>query len=361
MNDDAKLSAIRQRIDEIDLQLQQLISERAAAAQGVARIKLDEDPQTAFYRPEREAEILRRIKDRNRGPLQDAEMARLFREIMSACLALEQTLNVAFLGPDGTYTQEAVLKHFGHAVRTTAMGSIPDTFREVEAGACQYGVVPVENSTEGVITHTLDTFVNSPLRICGEVSLPINHQLLSRGNPAEQIKVIYSHAQSLAQCRGWLDQHLPHVERVAVGSNAEAARLATEIADAAAIAGEAAGEIYQLSVVASNIEDEPGNTTRFLVIGKQDSPSSGEDKTSIMFSTHNKAGGLHSMLTPFAEHGISMTRIESRPSRRGRWDYLFFIDVEGHRSDDNLAAALCEIEQAATQFKVLGSYPKAVI
>ncbi|PUB81688.1 MAG: chorismate mutase [gamma proteobacterium symbiont of Ctena orbiculata] len=361
MNDDAKLNAMRDRIDEIDLQLQQLISERAQAAQEVARIKLDEDPQTEFYRPEREAEVLRRVKARNPGPLDDEEMARLFREIMSACLALEQPLSIAFLGPDGTYTQEAVLKHFGHSVRTIAMGSIPDTFREVEAGACHYGVVPVENSTEGVITHTLDTFVTSPLRICGEVSLPINHQLLSNEESAAQIKVVYSHAQSLAQCRGWLDQHLPHAERVAVGSNAEAARLATEIANAAAIAGEAAAGIYRLQLLASDIEDEPGNTTRFLVIGKQDAPPSGNDKTSIMFSTHNKAGGLHAMLSPFAEHGISMTRIESRPSRRGRWDYLFFIDVEGHRSDDNLAMALHEIEQAATQFKVLGSYPQAAI
>jgi chorismate mutase/prephenate dehydratase len=361
MNGDAKLNAIRDRIDEIDLQLQKLISERAQAAQEIARIKLTEDPQTEFYRPEREAEVLRRVKQRNQGPLADEEIARLFREIMSACLALEQPLSVAFLGPDGTYTQEAVLKHFGHSVQTLAMGSIPDTFREVEAGACQYGVVPVENSTEGVITHTLDTFDTTPLRICGEVSLPINHQLLSKEQSAGEIRVVYSHAQSLAQCRGWLDQNLPHVERVAVGSNAEAARLAAELAHAGAIAGEAAGEIYGLNLLVSNIEDEPGNTTRFLVIGKQDALASGNDKTSIMFSTHNKAGGLHTMLSPFAEHGISMTRIESRPSRRGRWDYLFFVDVEGHRSDDNLARALHEIEQAATQFKVLGSYPQAAL
>jgi chorismate mutase/prephenate dehydratase len=361
MNDDAKLSAIRQRIDEIDLQLQQLINERAEVAQEVARIKLKADPETEFYRPEREAEVLRRIKTQNQGPLEDDEMARLFREIMSACLALEQPLNIAFLGPDGTYTQEAVLKHFGHAVDTAAMGSIPDTFREVEAGIAHYGVVPIENSTEGVVTHTLDTFVTSPLRICGEVSLPINHQLLSRERATDQIKVVYTHAQSLAQCRGWLDQHLPHAERIAVGSNAEAARLITEMDNAAAIAGVAAAEIYHLDLLASNIEDEPGNTTRFLVIGKQDSSPSGADKTSLMFSTHNKAGGLHAMLSPFAQHGISMTRIESRPSRRGRWDYLFFIDVEGHRCSDNLAEALHEIKQAATQFKVLGSYPKAVI
>ncbi|MCU7904560.1 MAG: prephenate dehydratase [Candidatus Thiodiazotropha sp. (ex Epidulcina cf. delphinae)] len=361
MSDDAKLKTVRARIDEIDLQLQRLINERATAAQAVAKIKLCEDPRAEFYRPEREAEVLRRVKERNQGPLASEEIARLFREIMSACLALEQPLCVAFLGPDGTFCQAAVLKHFGHSVRTDPMGSIPDIFREVEAGACRYGVVPVENSTEGIVSHTLDTFLNSPLRICGEVSLRINHQLLSREADIQRIKAVYSHAQSLAQCRGWLDQHLPHVERISVGSNAEAARLSAELPETGAIAGEVAGEIYRLNRLASNIEDEPGNTTRFLVVGKQDAPASGDDKTSMMFSTHNKAGGLHTMLTPFAEHGISMTRIESRPSRRGRWDYVFFIDVEGHRSDANLAKALQQIQLAATQFKVLGSYPKAVL
>ena len=361
MNDDVKLKSIRLRIDEIDSQLHNLISERAEAAQEVARIKLRANPQAERYRPEREAEVLRKVKERNQGPLQGEEVARLFREIMSACLALEQPLDVAFLGPDGTFTQAAALKHFGHSVRTHSLNSIADIFRDVEAGACQYGVVPVENSTEGVISHTLDSFLNSPLRICGEVSLRINHQLLSLEERIEGVSKVYSHAQSLAQCRGWLDRHLSQAERVAVGSNAEAARLATEQGGSAAIAGEAAGEIYRLNQLASNIEDEPGNTTRFLVIGKQDAASSGGDKTTILFSTRNKAGGLHAMLTPFAEHGISMTRIESRPSRRGRWDYVFFIDVEGHKSDPDLSKALDKIEQAATQFKVLGSYPKAVL
>ncbi|MET0089274.1 MAG: prephenate dehydratase [Candidatus Thiodiazotropha sp.] len=361
MNDDDKLKSIRESIDRIDAQLQTLLNERAQAAQEVARIKLKANPEAEFYRPEREAEVLRRVKERNQGPLDGEEIARLFREIMSACLALEQPLKVAFLGPDGTFTQAAALKHFGHSVLTQSMNSIGDIFRDVEAGACQYGVVPVENSTEGVISHTLDSFINSPLKICGEVSLRINHQLLSREARLDQVLKVYSHAQSLAQCRGWLDRHLPHVERVPVGSNAEAARLAAEETGVAAIAGEAAGEIYQLQRLASNIEDEPGNTTRFLVIGKQDVPPSGSDKTSLLFSTHNQSGGLHAMLTPFAEYGISMTRIESRPSRRGRWDYVFFVDVEGHREDSELSQALRKIEQAATQFKVLGSYPKAVL
>jgi chorismate mutase/prephenate dehydratase len=361
MNDDAKLKSIRQRIDEIDCQLQTLINERAEAAQEVARIKLSTNPNAEFYRPEREAVVLRKVKERNQGPLEGEEVARLFREIMSACLALEQPLKVAFLGPDGTYTQAAALKQFGHSVQTQSLNSIGDIFRDVEAGAFHYGVVPVENSTEGVVSHTLDSFLNSPLLICGEVSLRINHQLLSMERELKTVNRVYSHAQSLAQCRGWLDQHLSNAKRISVNSNAEAASLAAQHSGAAAIAGEAAGAIYQLNQLASNIEDEPGNTTRFLVIGKQDVAASGNDKTSVLFSTHNKAGGLHDMLSPFAEHGISMTRIESRPSRRGRWDYVFFVDVEGHKEDSKHSQALQKIERAATQFRVLGSYPKAVL
>jgi chorismate mutase / prephenate dehydratase len=361
MTDDEKLKTIRQRIDQIDQQLQSLIVERAEAAQQVARIKLSEDPDAIFYRPEREAEVLRKVKERDTGPLDGEELARLFREIMSVCLALEQPLNVAFLGPEGTFTQTAALKHFGHSVHTHSMASIPDVFREVEAGACHYGVVPVENSTEGVVSHTLDTFLTSPLRICGEVSLRIKHNLLGRDVEMSTIRKVYSHSQSLAQCRGWLDLHLPHAERIAVGSNAEAAHLAVDEAGAAAIAGDSAAEIYQLDSLASNIEDEPGNTTRFLVIGQQDAASSGDDKTSLMFTTLNRAGGLHTMLSPFAKYGISMTRIESRPSRRGQWDYVFFADVDGHRQDDNLRHALQELDQVAAQVKILGSYPKAVL
>jgi chorismate mutase/prephenate dehydratase len=361
MSDKGKLKTIRHRIDQLDQQIQRLIVERAEAAQEVARIKLREDQEAVFYRPEREAEVLRRVKARETGPLNPEEVARLFREIMSVCLALEQPLNVAFLGPEGTFTQTAALKHFGHAVSTQSMGSIPDVFREVEAGACDYGVVPVENSTEGVVSHTLDTFLNSPLLICGEVTLRIKHNLLGRERELSVIRKVYSHSQSLAQCRGWLDRHLPMAERIAVGSNAEAARLAAEEPATAAIAGDSAAEIYQLELLAGNIEDEPGNTTRFLVIGKQDAAPSGDDKTSLMFTSQNRAGGLHTMLSPFAEHGISMTRIESRPSRRGQWDYVFFVDVDGHREDDNLRQALEELDRVAAQVKILGSYPKAVL
>jgi chorismate mutase/prephenate dehydratase len=361
MSEEEPLNKIRERIDAIDEQIQDLLNERAAAAHEVAQVKRASDPNAFFYRPEREAQVLRTVKERNKGPLGGEEMARLFREIMSACLALEQPLNIAFLGPEGTFTQAAALKHFGHSVRTLPVGTIPDIFQEVETGNCHYGVVPVENSTEGVISHTLDMFLSSPLKICGEVTLRIHHNLLAKDGDLAGISKVYSHQQSLAQCRGWLDRHLPNAERIAVGSNAEAARLAKDEPGAAAIASETAAEIYGLDVLAPNIEDEAGNTTRFLIIGKQAVPPSGQDKTSLLITTSNVAGGLHSLLTPLAEHGISMTRIESRPSRRGMWDYVFFIDITGHSSDPVIAEALAELERSAGMFRNLGSYPKAVL
>ena len=361
MGSDERLRQVRERIDRIDGELLRLISERAGCARDVARIKDETGAAVQYYRPEREAEILRRIKDENPGPLDGEEIARLFREIMSACLALEKPLDVGYLGPEGTFTQAAARKHFGHAVRTQPFGAIGDIFREVEAGACDYGVVPVENSTEGVVNHTLDMFMRSPLLIAGEVTLRIHHHLLSRATEIGAVRRVYSHQQSLAQCRGWLDRHLPNAERVAVGSNADAARLAARAGDSGAVAGEAAAELYELRILAQRIEDEPGNTTRFLVIGPEDSPPSGRDKTSMLLSCRNEAGGLHRLLTPFATKGISMTRIESRPSRQGVWDYVFFVDVCGHREDPGVAAALQELKGAANLCKVLGSYPEAVL
>lgn len=359
MSDDQKLKVIREQIDALDEQIQSLISQRAAAAQQVAQIKLAENSQAQFYRPEREAAVLKQVRARNKGPLSDGEISRLMREIMSACLALEQPLKIAFLGPEGTFTQAAALKHFGHSVQTEPLGAISDVFREVESGACHYGVVPVENSTEGVINHTLDMFLSSPLTICGEVTLPINHYLLGLVEGLEQIETLYSHQQSLAQCRGWLDRNLPKAERIAVGSNAEAARLAGKTPGTAAIASEAAGEIYGLNTLASNIEDEPGNTTRFLVIGKQVVPPTGDDKTTLLLATRNVSGGLYRLLAPMADAGVSMSRIESRPSRRGKWDYVFFVDVEGHQNDAHVAKALESLKKEAQMCKVLGSYPKA--
>lgn len=361
MSDDGKLRDIRERIDKLDGQLLDLISERAALAAEVARIKLAEDPDTCFYRPEREAEIIRRVKERNPGPLDDEDMARLFREIMSACLALEKPLDIGFLGPPGTFTQAAALKHFGHSVRTKPLASIADVFREVEAGSCDYGVVPVENSTEGVISHTLDMFLHSPLRICGEVVLRIHHNLLGKRQDWRDATVIYSHPQSLAQCRRWLDQNLPRASRETVGSNAEAARVVRGSPEALAIAGTEAATLYGLDVLVPNIEDEPGNTTRFLIIGRHDVPPSGDDKTSLLLSTRNVAGGLHRLLEPLAEHGISMTRIESRPSRRGMWEYVFFVDILGHQQDPAVARALAALESEASVYKILGSYPRAVL
>jgi len=365
MSEADELGKIRDRIDAIDKQIHELLNQRADAAMEVARIKLAADPNAVFYRPEREAQVLRKVKERNQGPLDDEEVARLFREIMSACLALENPLRVAFLGPAGTFTQAAALKHFGHSVRTEPMSSISDVFQEVETEAADYGVVPVENSTEGVVNHTLDMFLKSPLQICGEVSLRIHHNLLGKGlgndQPLQGLKVVYSHQQSLAQCRSWLDRHLPFVERVAVGSNAEAAKLAAESDNAAAIASSMAAELYGLDTLAANIEDEPGNTTRFLVIGRHSTMPSGDDKTSLLLSTRNEAGGLYHMLKPLSDHGISMSRIESRPSRRGNWDYVFFIDLNGHREDANLAQALEELRGTAGMYKELGSYPQAVL
>ncbi len=361
MDENEKLQQIRERIDSLDEQIQDLINQRASAAQEVAKVKSDGDGEAFFYRPEREASILAAVKERNQGPVDDEEMTRLFREIMSVCLALEQPMRIAFLGPEGTFTQSAALKHFGHAVDTVALASIPDIFRDVESGDCHYGVVPVENSTEGVISHTLDMFLNSSLQICGEVSLRIHHHLMSREKELSGIQKVYSHQQSLAQCRLWLDRNLHHAEQLPVGSNAEAARLASIEPNSAAIAGEMAAEIYKLNYLAENIEDEPDNTTRFLVIGRQSVAMSGRDKTTLLLSARNVAGSLNHLLSPLADHNISMTRIESRPSRRGTWDYVFFIDIEGHKDDPEVARALEELKADASLFKILGSFPMAVL
>ncbi|MGB5305616.1 MAG: prephenate dehydratase [Gammaproteobacteria bacterium] len=360
MSAEAKLDELRIRIDALDEQLQALISERAECARAVADVKLDAGQATNFYRPEREAEVLRRVSARNAGPLTDEEMVRLFREIMSACLALEKQLRIAYLGPEATFTHTAVLKHFGHSVQTLPLTGIDTIFRDVDAGAADYGVVPVENSTEGVISHTLDMFLRSSLNICGEVQLRIHHHLLAADSDMKITRVL-AHQQALAQCRGWLDTHLPNAEHVAINSNAEAARVASKGGPVAAIASETAAELYGLKIIERNIEDEPNNTTRFLVIGKQAVRPSGNDKTSLLVSVRNQPGALYKILQPIANNGISMTRIESRPSRQGLWEYVFHIDVEGHRLDAPVVAALAELEASAFAVKVLGSYPKAVI
>jgi len=360
MKDTSGLQAVRARIDEIDEKIQALITERAKCAEEVARQK-GNGPDVVFYRPEREAQVLRAVMARNEGPLSNETMARHFREIMSSCLALQYPMKIAFLGPAGTFTQEAATKHFGHAVTTVPLAAIDEIFREVESGSAHYGVVPVENSTEGVVNHTLDMFINSPLKICGEVALRIHHNLMSNAKDLKAIKKLFVHHQAQAQCREWLDGNLPGVNWVVVSSNAEAARCAAEEEGAAAIAGEMAAEIYGLNILAQNIEDEPDNTTRFLVIGNQLSQRSGHDKTSLLLSTANSPGALHKLLKVFADNHISMTRIESRPSRRGMWDYVFFIDIEGHVEEASVATALSALESDAYVAKILGSYPDAVL
>ncbi|MFB0961879.1 MAG: prephenate dehydratase [Pseudomonas sp.] len=360
-----ELQALRVRIDALDEKILELISQRARCAQEVGRIKmasLAEGEEAVFYRPEREAQVLKRIMELNKGPLDNEEMARLFREIMSTCLALEQPLKVAYLGPEGTFSQAAALKHFGQAVISKPMAAIDEIFREVAAGAVSFGVVPVENSTEGAINHTLDSFLEHDLVICGEVELRIHHHLLVAENTkTERITRIYSHAQSLAQCRKWLDAHYPNVERVAVSSNAEAAKRVKSEWNSAAIAGDMAAQLYGLSILADKIEDRPDNSTRFLIIGNQTVPATGDDKTSVIISMSNKPGALHELLIPFHTSGIDLTRIETRPSRSGKWTYVFFIDFIGHKDDPLVKSALEKIAQEAVGLKVLGSYPNAVL
>lgn len=357
-----KLGQLRVQIDSLDQQILDLISERARCAQEVARVKTEADPSAVFYRPEREAQILRKIMKKNDGPLNDEEMARLFREIMSACLALEEPVRVAFLGPEGTFTQQASLKHFGHSAVCVPMAAIDEVFREVAAGAVSYGVVPVENSTEGVVSHTLDSFMDASLKICGEVVLRIHqHMMISENTRRDHITRIYSHAQSFAQCRKWLDSHWPMAERVAVSSNAEAAKRVKGEWNSAAIAGDMAAEMYGLEKIAEKIEDRPDNSTRFLIIGNQPVPPSGDDKTSVVISMRNQPGALHAILEPFHVHNIDLTRVETRPSRTGIWNYVFFVDFEGHQEDPVVRKVLDKLGERANDLRVLGSYPKGVL
>jgi len=360
------LPEIRAHIDNLDEQIQELIRQRAECALDVAASKraeaeLNGSEATDFYRPEREAEVLRMVQARNNGPLDDETVGHLFRELMSACLALQEPMKIAYLGPEGTFTQAAALKHFGQSINTISHGAIDEVFRDVEAGNAHYGVVPVENSTEGVVSHTLDMFMQSSLQINGEVELRIHHNLLSIESSTDEISKIYSHQQSLAQCREWLDANLPLAERVAVSSNADAAKRAALEKGCAAIASETAAGIYDLNIIANNIEDEPDNTTRFLIIGRNKVEPSGNDKTTLLVSIVNKLAALHKLLEPFAANNVSLTRIESRPSHKGMWDYVFFIDIDGHRDDDAVKKALQDLEKETAVLKVLGSYPKAVL
>jgi chorismate mutase/prephenate dehydratase len=360
---DAALTALRAKIDSLDVQIEELISARARVAKEVGVLK-GLTSTAEFYRPEREAQVLRRVVERNKGPLRNEEMVRLFRELMSACLAQEEPLKVAYLGPEGTFTQSAVLKHFGHSVHSLSMPTIDEVFHEVEAATADFGVVPIENSSEGTVNiHTLDMFLTSPLKVCGEIELRIHQHLMGRMVDLKDVKRICSHPQSLAQCKGWLAQNLPDVEQVPVASNAEAARRARDEEGTAALAGEAAAKVYGLRILFHTVEDRDDNSTRFVVVGRKLFPPSGNDKTSLLVSaTGTKGPGvlLH-LLEPLARHGVNMTRIESRPSRKRKWDYVFFVDLDGHAEDPPVRKSLEEIKSTASLFKVLGAYPKAVL
>ncbi|MDH5821502.1 prephenate dehydratase [Luteimonas sp. RD2P54] len=356
----ADLSAVREQIDGIDREIQALIAERALWAHQVGKAKGKLAAAVDYYRPEREAQVLRRVVDRNDGPLSDEVLVRLFREIMSACLAQQEPLKVGYLGPEGTFSQQAVHKHFGHSARGLPLASVEEVFDEVASGTADFGVVPVENSGQGTIQSTLDLFLTSPLKICGEVELRVHQYLLSRTGRIEDVERVYSHGLSLAQCRSWLRQHLPGAEKQAVASNAEAARRARNADDAAAIAGENAAHVYGLKVVAGPIEDRDDNTTRFLVIGRASFPPSGHDRTSLMVFIRDQPGALYKILEPLARRDISMNRIESRPAHGALWQYAFFIDVAGHVDESPLKDALGEIDEFAGDVRVLGSYPVAV-
>ena len=351
------LSQLRAAIDALDVEILEKINQRAAFARQVGALKVGQ-----AYRPEREAEVLLRIKALNAGPLPDEVVARLFREIMSACLALERPITVAYLGPAGTFSELAAKKHFGEGALLMPQSSIDEVYREVESNACDFGVVPVENSTEGAVGRSLDLMPQTPLNICGEVLIRIHHHLMASDTlPLANIQKVFSHGQSLAQCHEWLNSNLPNAERIAVASNAEAARRAGLEPFTAAVAGEMAASVYTLTLLASNIEDEPNNTTRFLVLGNYEPKATGRDKTSLVLSAPNRSGAVYSMLTPFAERGVSMSKFESRPSKVAIWEYLFFVDIEGHAADSNVAEALIELRTIAGYVKVLGSYPTAVI
>lgn len=350
-----KLLDLRARIDALDERLVKLLSARARLAQRVGTLKRG----VAVYRPEREAQILRRVAELNQGPLADRALQQIYTEVMSACRALEDQMSVAYLGPAGTYSEEAARKHFGSMTPLVPSASIDEVFRQIEAGAIGHAVVPVENSTEGAVGRTLDLLLTTRAKICGEVLLPVHQCLMTRAKAMAGIRKVYSHTQSLAQCQRWLARHLPGAERIAVVSNAEAARLAKSDRQAGALAGKTAASLYGLNILAHNVEDEPHNTTRFLVLAAEEAQPSGADKTSLVLATRNVPGAIHELLTPLARHGVSMTKLESRPARTGLWEYVFYVDLEGHGRDDRVAKALAELEAKASFFRNLGSYPAA--
>ena len=353
------LGSLRVQIDSIDQQLLSLLNQRAHVAEQVGEIKRAEG--SPFFRPDRVAQVIEKIQNANQGPLLNQHVASIWREIMSACLALEAPQRVAVLGPEGTFTEQAAIEFFGSAANLIYCANFDEVFHATAAGTAQYGVVGMENSTEGVVARSLDLFLRSPVHVVGEVSLLIRHNLLRQSNSLEGIEVVMAHPQALAQCQGWLTQHLPNAERRAVSSNAEGARLAASNPTWAALASERAASQFGLHIVAHAVQDEAYNRTRFAVICLPQTlampPASGKDCTSIVVSVPNRPGAVHDLLVPLKTNGVSMTRFESRPAKSGQWEYYFYIDIAGHPSQPHVAAALNELRGLCAFYKVLGAYP----
>ena len=355
---DDRLAPLRIEIDEIDATILELLNRRARVAQNVGHIKAETN--APVFRPEREAQVLRAAADKNPGPLHDGDVQLIFREIMSACRALEKRVIVAYLGPAGTFSEQAVYHQFGHAVEALPCPSIDDVFRAAETGTADFGVVPVENSAEGAVNRTLDLLLQTKLTISGDVAIDVHHNLMTASGTMKGVTRVCAHSQALAQCQVWLSQNYPQLEREAVVSNGEAALMARGDPTLAAIAGEIAGRTYDLQIVNAHIQDDPHNRTRFAVIGRLQTSPSGRDHTSLVLSVTNKAGAVYNLLAPLAANGVSMTRFESRPARMGTWEYYFYVDVEGHAHDPKVAKALEELQNNAAFFKLLGSYPIGV-
>ncbi|OZI42206.1 chorismate mutase [Bordetella genomosp. 5] len=353
----AQLAPLRARIDAIDAQILELLSQRALAAQEVGVVKHAAQADGPVLRPEREAEVIRGLQARNPGPFPNAAVASVWTEIMSACRGLERGMTVAYLGPQGSFSEQAAFEQFGHSVQGLPCASFDDVFRAIEGGQADVGMVPVENSTEGAVNRSMDLLLNTPLKIMGERSLLIRHCLMTQSGTMDGITTISAHPQALAQCQGWLTRHYPNLERVAAASNSEAARVASENPAVAAIAGEVAAPAWKLRVVEAGIQDDPYNRTRFLAIGHIEPLSSGKDKTSLILAVPHRAGAVYEMLKPLAANGVSMTRFESRPARTGQWEYYFYVDVLGHQRDPQVVAALTELQAQAAFLKILGSYP----
>jgi chorismate mutase/prephenate dehydratase len=356
------LASLRQAIDAVDDQVLALLNCRAGLAAEVGRLKSEISPEALFHAPKREREVLARLEAANGGPFPDAAVRTIFQEIMSACLSLEKPLRVAYLGPEGTFTHLAARHQFGGSSQALPQGTIQAVFQAVERARADYGVVPVENATEGAVESTLDAFLESPLRICAEILLPVDQALLLRpGLDLGGVRRVYSHPQALGQCRAWLEAHLPGADRIEAPSTTEAVRLAREDPEGAAVASELAAELFGLRVAETKIQDLAANATRFLVLGPKSAEPTGRDRTTLLAMAQDGPGALLRLLEPLARRGLSLSRIQSRPTRRKLWEYAFFLDVEGHAEDALMAEALVELQSACASLKVLGSYPQAVM